>query len=59
MDYELYMLGVNAIMIELSKEINEETQKEVLAGCRFFEESKEEWQIEYIYIDVYGSHLEL
>lgn len=48
MDYKLHTLGDNAIIIELGSEINEETQKKVQTVSRIFEESREDWQVEFV-----------
>ncbi|PLT33751.1 5-oxoprolinase subunit PxpB [Bacillus sp. V5-8f] len=48
MEYGLHPLGDHAVIIELGKDINEETQKNVQVVTAFLDEHPPKWMVEYI-----------
>jgi len=48
LEYTLFPLGENAVMIELGNELNLDTQQKVQAISSYIEENPLEWMIEYI-----------
>ncbi|RFU71396.1 5-oxoprolinase subunit PxpB [Peribacillus saganii] len=48
MEYSLHPLGDNAVIIQLGKEINIQTQQRVQVIASYFDENHLEWMVEYI-----------